>query len=373
MAIPEFMERIGAGEPLNALSLTDVTKAVRPDLVRYPRFLLLSELCTTDKARMQGDTAKQVVHYADITSCEEFNIIGGRGTFSGAHIDASGGTWIRVLSGWLVWYIILSHLMTDDDWEALNRDGDSWLPGEKARAIILGPGDVFIMPPGGRVAHAVLKLEIVIMLGGMIWDSENIVKILQEQYWIAMHQNATNEPFPYQTAAIMGHLRVRISQQTLSNKMRRLANEWIEKILSIGCACSSTGDCTSECSCRLQGRRCSPLCEEHQLDRSECMVERWGGSEFGMSGEDDFSIDSALDSEFEVETTRAKVKRRKTETTSKGRAPKGKALKGRAPNGRHQMEGTKWKAPGCVSNHRPGVPIDLSTSLSPLLACTCSA
>jgi hypothetical protein len=80
--------------------------------------------------------------------------------------------------------IVPERLMTDQDWIDFSKAGSSWNPGTKSRALILSPGDVFFMPPGTRVIHAVLTLETCLMDGGMLWDDVTLLPLLQTIHWI---------------------------------------------------------------------------------------------------------------------------------------------------------------------------------------------
>lgn len=285
IAIPELFTQLAQGKALNALSLSDHVRAIEPGLVRCHRYRLLDDVLTQIVANRQGSTAKQV-RYHDIQSCLKFNILGGRGAFSGAHVDALDGTWLRTLFGRKLWWIVPASSMSSKDWEALAKNGDSWDPGTKARAIPLGPDDVLYLPPGFCVVHAVLTIEPSLMQGGVIWDEETLPSILANLYWIGVHQEASNEPLPYQMKEVVDRLEI-LSNRTghpLNSKKQAIANG-IRGMRSLGCKCFPCSK-SSNCLCRHQGRRCTPFCFNHLPKRSNewiCMKECRDPTTFGTS------------------------------------------------------------------------------------------
>lgn len=164
----------------NFLDLDSWTNAINPGLTRLSRFRLLDRIVRRAKAIYSKQTGKRTFSTPfDVDNSQSFEILGLRGAFSGAHMDALGGTWLRNLFGTKLWMIVPQYLMQNEDWAAFGREEASWNPGTKSRAIILRPGDVFFMPPGARVIHAVLTLETSLMDGGMVWDDETLLPLLR--------------------------------------------------------------------------------------------------------------------------------------------------------------------------------------------------
>lgn len=199
----------------------------------------------------------------DIGASQTFDIFGLSGAFSGAHLDFLGGTWLRNLFGVKVWMIVPQHLMTEEDWSAFGRDGDSWDPKEKSRAIILQPGDVFFMPPGVRVIHAVHTLDTCLMNGGVLWDDKTITPTLHTLEWIGRHQAATNEAIPHQLNQILSELEVMSQEPSCFGDESAKVRKAIKQLCDLACNC---GTCADDCPCTLQRRRCTPMCTEHSLD-----------------------------------------------------------------------------------------------------------
>ncbi|KAK1807448.1 hypothetical protein LTR12_018204, partial [Friedmanniomyces endolithicus] len=98
--------------------------------------------------------------------------------------------------------------MNNDDWDGLQANDCMWQPNEKAHFAVLEEDDVLIMPLGLRMVHAVSTLESSYCEGGMFWNDQNIIQLLDALYWNCRHQNATNEPFPFQMRDFIEQLTV---------------------------------------------------------------------------------------------------------------------------------------------------------------------
>jgi len=258
----------------NFLDLDSLSNAIKPGLTRIPRFRLLERLVRGARAHFSNQSGKQTFSTPfDIANCQSFDILGLRGAFSGAHMDALGGTWVRNLFGTKLWMFVPQALMTEQDWKAFGRDGPSWNPGSKARAVILRPGDVFFMPPGLKVIHGVLTLETSLMCGGMLWDDLTLLPLLQTIYWIGKNQRTTNEALPYQLGEVLSQLERLLSRESnsLRSGSRAELDQAVRDLRSLGCKCVS---CDGICPCLQEYRRCTPLCASHSIgDTIECMEE----------------------------------------------------------------------------------------------------
>ena len=75
---------------------------------------MLDTLVRGVKAKYVGRIGKKTyLTPFDVGSCQSFEILGLRGAFSGAHMDALGGTWLRNLFGTKLWIIVPKQLITD--------------------------------------------------------------------------------------------------------------------------------------------------------------------------------------------------------------------------------------------------------------------
>jgi hypothetical protein len=258
----------------NFLDLDNLSNAIKPGLTRMPRFRLLERLVRGARAHFSNQSGKQTFSTPfDVGNCQSFDILGLRGAFSGAHVDALGGTWLRNLFGTKLWMFVPQALMTEQDWKAFGKDGPSWDPESKARAVILRPGDVFFMPPGLRVIHAVLTLETSLMCGGMLWDDFTLLPLLQTIHWIGENQKTTNEALPHQLGEVLNQLERVLSREpnSLRSGTRVELDQAIQDLRSLGCKCVS---CDEICMCLQECRRCTPLCANHSMgDATECMQE----------------------------------------------------------------------------------------------------
>lgn len=264
----------------NLLDLTDLSNAIKPSLTRLPRLRLLDYLTKSAKALAMDRFGKQeTLTPFDIGGSQSFEIFGFRGAFSGAHLDILGGTWLRNLFGIKLWMFVPENLMTDTDWSEFARDGPDWNPREKSRAIILQPGDVFVMPPGVRVVHAVHTLEACLMNGGIFWDEKTIVQTLNAVHWVCRNQTATNEPIPHQLPSILSQLEGLVLKYPSDVWCAEASSVRcaMSQIRDLGCSCRTTRrSCAkTKCSCYLEDRRCTQLCSSHSISENTplCMEE----------------------------------------------------------------------------------------------------
>jgi hypothetical protein len=263
----------------NLLNLPNLSHAIAPGLTRLPRFRLLNFLTEASKAEYSRQSGKQTfLTPFDMGASEAFDIFGMQGAFSGAHMDFLGGTWLRNLFGVKLWMVVPERLMTDEDWQEFGREGNLWDPKGKARAIVLQPDDVFFMPPGVRVIHAVYTLKTCLMTGGMLWDELAIIPTLRVLRWVGEHQAATNEALPHQLASVLAQLQGPAQNVQRSREERAHLSEAIKDLQSLGCDCTPTACASRICSCYQQNRRCTPLCTLHLLEPlgsiHECMDEQ---------------------------------------------------------------------------------------------------
>ncbi|OQN95079.1 hypothetical protein B0A48_18852, partial [Cryoendolithus antarcticus] len=208
-SVDKIFQDIRAGvKGINGLSFPNLAQAIGPEFTRRPQYSLLHDVCEYGKAKGQGDVAGKQVYrtVCDVESCGGFNLLGSAGAFSGAHLDALNGTWVRVLFGSKIWWVVSADRMKDNDWEDFARDGAIWNPKGKAKAIHLQEGQVLFMPPGVRIIHAVFGLLPSCLAGGQLWDSNRMPEILRNVVYIAEHQQTTNEPLAWSWGPLIGHL-----------------------------------------------------------------------------------------------------------------------------------------------------------------------
>jgi hypothetical protein len=270
---------------LNALDFHGITACSRPMFTRLRRYRLLETLSEADIHGGPGKRISQGRKPApfDVSGSLSFNILGLEGAFSGPHMDALAGTWVRNLCGIKFWMIVRESEMTSADWDAFYKSGSNWNPNGKERLIVLEPDDVLFMPPGLRVIHAVHTPQSSLMEGGMLWDELNLLETLSVLRDIGHHQNATNEPIPFQLPRIIGQLKELVSAdpERFAEQHADFAPQFedaVRAIEGLGCRCSKLTCLASLCSCRQEKRRCTSFCLKHvelppNSDRT-CMVER---------------------------------------------------------------------------------------------------
>ncbi|KAK4889058.1 hypothetical protein LTR27_012096 [Elasticomyces elasticus] len=201
----EILENLSSPDAaLNALDLPGLVRGDRPAFTLLPQYRLLEDLVYNEA---WDEVSKQITtKELDILGCTRFNILGFRGAFSGAHMDTLNGTWVRSFCGRKAWMFVPPNKLDNDDLRRLAQSGDAYDPRGKGRIMIIEQDEVLLMPPGVNIAHAVLTLETSLMEGAMLWDESMVNDILKNIHWIAMHQQATNEPWPNQIQAVVSQL-----------------------------------------------------------------------------------------------------------------------------------------------------------------------
>lgn len=263
---------------LNALDLPGLIRGDRPAFTLSPRYRLLEDLVHSeawDEVKKQVTTKE-----LDIIGCMCFNILGLRGAFSGAHLDNLNGTWVRSFCGRKAWMFVPPNQLDDDDFARLARDGDDYDPRGKARTILINPDEVFLMPPGAMVIHAVLTLETSLMEGSMLWDDLQVNEILENMTWIAKNQQATNEAWPTHIQAIVAQLdRAVVSDIGRFFRAPRSEQDFLREyekrsdaVKALWCKCTSR--CGRLCPCKLDRRRCTPECNSHAKRAWSCCKEQ---------------------------------------------------------------------------------------------------
>ena len=270
---------------LNALDFHGITACSRPMFTRLCRYRLLETLSEADDRGGPGKRISRGGRSApfDISDSLSFNILGLEGAFSGPHMDALGGTWVRNLCGIKFWMVVREAEMTSADWNAFYESGSDWDPSGKERLIVLEPDDVLFMPPGLRIIHAVHTPQSSLMEGGMLWDELNLLETLSALQDIGHHQTATNEPIPFQLPRIIGQLKELVSTdpERFAKQHADFAPRFedaVRAIEGLGCRCSRPTCLPSQCICQQEKRRCTSFCLKHaELPPNSgktCMVER---------------------------------------------------------------------------------------------------
>jgi hypothetical protein len=274
----DFVETLASPDAaLNALDLPGIIRGDKPFFTLLSRYRLLEDLVHSeawDDARKQVTTKE-----LDIFGCICFNILGLRGAFSGAHLDALNGTWVRSFCGRKAWMFVPPQHLSEDDLRRLARHGDNYNPRGKARTLMIEPDETLLMPAGSMIIHAVLTLETSLMEGGMLWDELSVNKILENMLWMAKNQQSTNEPWPNHIQALIKQL----DRAVVSNTSRFIRGPQFEpeflseyekrscEMQALPCKCISR--CGKLCQCRADGRRCTPECKAHAARELRCLQE----------------------------------------------------------------------------------------------------
>ncbi|KAH8706942.1 hypothetical protein GQ44DRAFT_716171 [Phaeosphaeriaceae sp. PMI808] len=259
------------------LNLRNITRSHRPLLTMLPRFRLLDILI--ERAR-DNDPNKHVMSTAaDAGSCFSSNTLNFTGAFSGAHLDAMGGLWMRNLNGVQFWTMVPEEDMALE-WQMFAKAGRNWIPNGKQKFFILEQDDVLFIPPGLRVVHAVHSPTRGLMEEGIIWDGLNVVQILESVYCVLKHKVAQDKAITYQLPRLIAELEALIKHQSDQFLGGRSESDFmlafdqaVSKFRSLGCNCSWL-DCGEGCICIEEGRECTAWCAAH-LDVADkvCMQE----------------------------------------------------------------------------------------------------
>lgn len=273
----------------STLNLRNITRSHRPLLTMLPRFRLLDSLVERVRG---GDPSKHIMSAAvDIASCISVNTLSFTGAFSGAHLNAMGGMWMRNLNGVQIWTMIPEEDM-DPDWEMFAKAGRNWVPNGKQKVLILEQDDALLIPPGLRVVHAMHSPTKGLMEEGILWDGLNVVQILHSVYWVFKHQITRDEAITYQLPRLIAELEALVKHQPdqfLGDRSKSdfmLAfDQAVSKFRGLGCTCSGL-DCEEWCTCRGEGRQCTTWCAAHlDVAHKGCMQERHAdenGTEEGL-------------------------------------------------------------------------------------------
>nr|POE53251.1 hypothetical protein CFP56_28473 [Quercus suber] len=192
---------------LAVLNLPNLTKAHRPLFTMLPRFQLLE---TLTKRLCKGTSRRISSLSIDPSACVDFNVIRLAEAFSGADMNSVSGTWFRILDGTEYWMIV-SAVEMDLEWDNFASEGDEWLPHGKERLIVLEKGDVLLMPPGCPIVHAVHSPSGSLVEGGSLWDEHNMISTLQSVLEACGSQSANNKILNLPLARIMDNLRELVS------------------------------------------------------------------------------------------------------------------------------------------------------------------
>lgn len=250
----------------NAVNLRKIANADAPLLTRMSRFRLLETL--TERAKNIGPGKRISSQAVDVSECIGFDLLGFEGAFTGPHMDALVGTWVRCLSGEKAW--IFAPGMDAKDWDDFARNGPSWCPSDKGRVIVLEKDDVLLMPPGLRTVHTVFTLSPSVMEGGMLWDELNIPALLDALLWVAQNQSCTNEVIAYQLPSVIDSLELWLEEHgdrltasgNISNHTGTI-EQGIDKLRELGCKCISGCTKNPDCLCNIYERRCTAWCAKH--------------------------------------------------------------------------------------------------------------
>ena len=266
----EFAQVLKNDEPeYNALSLGNICRADEPLFTREPRFCLLEALI-----RRVTEGPEQTCALAHL----RWNLVGLKGSRSGAHLDALAGTWIRVLFGTKIWKVVLADGASAippldkanlDDFVA---QGSEWtLPVNLSEEVELQPDSILVMLPGDRVIHTAGSKETCAIQGGFFWDFFRVPQILDALIFNWDNQTTTNEPVFQLLPKMLDELEAWIDKDTGRfargdhDAFRSKIKPKMEVLRRMGC---TTKDCGKKCAgstcpCIRKKRSCTDWCESH--------------------------------------------------------------------------------------------------------------
>lgn len=160
-----------------------ITRSHQPLLTLLPRFRLLDNLIE----KLRGADICELTTVS-IPSWARSNTLSLRGAFTGAQLNATGGVWMRNLSGVHFWTLIPQSNMKATEWPEDGSFSRSWSPQGKQRFFVIEQDDVLLIPPGLCVAHALHSPTNVLSDRGVLWDSVNLVQTLNSMYWMLKRQ-----------------------------------------------------------------------------------------------------------------------------------------------------------------------------------------
>jgi hypothetical protein len=164
-----------------------ITRSHQPLLTLLPRFRLLNNLI--EKLR-GADLCENTT--LGIPSWTRSNTLSLQGAFTGAQLNATGGVWMRSLSGVHFWTLIPQSNMDASKWPDDGSISNSWDPRGKQRFFVLEQDDVLLIPPGLCVAHALHSPTNVLSDRGVLWDSMNLIQTLNSMHWMLKRQADRN-------------------------------------------------------------------------------------------------------------------------------------------------------------------------------------
>ena len=163
--------------------LRAITRSHQPLLTLLPRFRLLDNLIEKLRgANLCEPTTLGSPSWARSTTLSL------QGAFTGAQLNATGGVWMRILSGVHFWTLIPHSNMDASEWSEDGSISSSWAPQGKQRFFVLEQDDVLFIPPGLCVAHALHSPTNVLSDRGVLWDSKNLVQTLNSMHWMLKRQ-----------------------------------------------------------------------------------------------------------------------------------------------------------------------------------------
>jgi hypothetical protein len=186
--IVESMRRHDWNDKLGLIfNLRAITRSHQPLLTLLPRFRLLENLIE----KLRGADLCEPTTVGS-PSWARSNTLSLQGAFTGAQLNATGGVWMRNLSGVHFWTLIPHSNMNASEWPDDGSIGNNWAPRGKQRFFVLEQDDVLFIPPGLCVAHALHSPTNVLSDRGVLWDSKNLVQTLNSMYWMLKRQTDRN-------------------------------------------------------------------------------------------------------------------------------------------------------------------------------------
>lgn len=152
-----------------------VASCHRPLFTMLTRFRLL-ESVTAGLHDNRFDLASPPL---GMTMSANSNTISFPGSFSGAYVNTTAGSWQRNLSGIQLWVFVPEKAMDPSDFAGLANGENDWLPLGRQRLVVLEENDVLFVPPGLRIVQAWHTPATCLTEQGMLWDDLSVMPILE--------------------------------------------------------------------------------------------------------------------------------------------------------------------------------------------------
>jgi hypothetical protein len=246
-----------------------------PPFLHQMGFLVLEFLCDRIRNQWINDSGQrnaagkeynnQNERYADMESCLKFCIYGERGAASSWHMDILNGTWVSCITGIKLW-LVYTGPWTEEVKAEFQSKGVNWKPPKDTiQIMVLTPGDTLIMRPGYPIIHAVVTLEDSLMMGGMMWASDNIACTMENIMYIMSDPGTTNEAVPAQFPEFVDELEVFLNEQG-----RDTDDVDVKAVRALKAAAKPRLSCQCKKACHTKGNGMCPCWSNGYAKRVGC-------------------------------------------------------------------------------------------------------